>query len=118
MPLTEKQFATIKRRLLRVAAKIIKHPELYNQENWCGTACCIAGHLAPKSNTWTAESEAKKLIFEDGYEDVWLFGTTYFDWPRDLAIAYNSAKTPAGRSRVGVRAINRYLRERRKEVVK
>lgn len=31
------------------------HPELWNQENWCGTACCIAGHIV-KNEGYNAES--------------------------------------------------------------
>jgi len=33
--------------LLRTVAAAIKHhPDKYNQGNWCGTACCVAGHIA------------------------------------------------------------------------
>jgi hypothetical protein len=30
--------------MLKVADVIEKHPELYNQREWCDTECCIAGH--------------------------------------------------------------------------
>jgi hypothetical protein len=31
--------------LLEVADRIEKHPETFDMANWCGTACCVAGHL-------------------------------------------------------------------------
>lgn len=34
-----------KRLLRRVRNAILKNPETYNQKNWCGTDCCIAGHI-------------------------------------------------------------------------
>jgi hypothetical protein len=30
--------------MLQVADAIEAHPETYNQREWCGTTCCIAGH--------------------------------------------------------------------------
>jgi hypothetical protein len=30
--------------MLKVADYIEQHPEQYNQSEWCGTECCIAGH--------------------------------------------------------------------------
>jgi hypothetical protein len=30
--------------MLQVADVIEAHPEIYNQREWCGTTCCIAGH--------------------------------------------------------------------------
>jgi hypothetical protein len=30
--------------LNKIATFIETHPRQYNQGNWCGTACCIAGH--------------------------------------------------------------------------
>lgn len=30
--------------LLKVKEAILADPKTYDQENWCGTACCIAGH--------------------------------------------------------------------------
>lgn len=35
-----------KRLLRRVRYAILKEPQKYNQKNWCGTSCCIAGHIA------------------------------------------------------------------------
>lgn len=33
------------RRLLAVRDHISAHPEEANERNWCGTDCCVAGHL-------------------------------------------------------------------------
>lgn len=41
----QKNKRLIKQLLLEVKDWIIKHPESYDQDHWCGTQCCIAGHL-------------------------------------------------------------------------
>ena len=33
-----------KKRLLRVAKLIEDNPDTYDQSEWCGTQCCVAGH--------------------------------------------------------------------------
>lgn len=35
-----------KRALRKVARFILAEPKKYNQEHYCGTACCIGGHIA------------------------------------------------------------------------
>lgn len=35
--------------LLKIADKIERQPETYNQGEWCGTACCVAGHALLES---------------------------------------------------------------------
>jgi hypothetical protein len=35
-----------------VLTHIERHPEQWDQKNWCGTSCCIAGHAAHMSGNF------------------------------------------------------------------
>lgn len=43
--MTFAQFNKVRKALEWVKEKIVKYPEKYNQGNYCGTQCCIAGWL-------------------------------------------------------------------------
>jgi hypothetical protein len=107
--------AVNKRRLRIIAAQLKKEPKSYNQNQFCGTACCIAGHAVQRWGT-TREKHIMKLaaeteqygvdtdIFTDAVDFEGrgaellgldaetankLFSSTY-DWP-------SRYKTPSGR---------------------
>ena len=75
--------------LKEVANRIEEHPEKYNQTSWCGTACCIAGHIV--------FSQGAKRI--KGSDDSVKVKTSEFSIPvKDLAYQMlgfpNSASIP------------------------
>jgi hypothetical protein len=41
--------------LRKIASYIETHPRQYNQGEWCGTACCVAGHALVLSGFVTRE---------------------------------------------------------------
>jgi hypothetical protein len=123
--------------LEEVKRRIVAEPEKYNQDSFCGTACCIAGHICAVTGAlgpegWVAPINAKRIDSIDRsaseslgeYESPWLFGEINTDreydedergpeyWPSDLSCDYVAAKTPLGKAAVGCKAIDGYLEER------
>jgi len=125
--------------LEQVKARIIAHPETYNQNSFCGTECCIAGHIDVIINGLEAHnargSDGSWMKMVEDIEQValeaikepspktWLFGQAEPDeednyeddpdyWPLDLSQEYYEAETTLERSKVACKAIDRYLEER------
>lgn len=103
-----------------VARKIVAHPEEYEQRSFCGTACCIAGHLdALRSGRRTIKkgtghhigSRAEKMIgMAPGFDGLNLFGPNlYGRFYRPFVAALNSADREIKTARMGARAIKYYI---------
>jgi hypothetical protein len=132
---------TTKELLEQVKARIMADPGSYMQTSFCGTQCCIAGHIDVLVNgaefhnsrltrqtfalaVEEIEKVANEALGED--ESPWLFGTINTDedennadyeqpveyWPLDLCLEYVSKHTPAERAAVGCKAIDLYIEER------
>lgn len=76
--------------LKEVADKIEKHPKSYDQTNWCGTACCIAGHIV------TSNPNAK-YVFSSNF----IYGRKDYFVP-DLAIKLLHLNTKNDKDRADV----------------
>lgn len=124
--------------LEEVKRRITADPGAYNQNTYCGTACCIAGHIdvilnGPEKhvsrgiNTQDAITQISDIALEalGEPEDIWLFAQTNDDpdewddedlstdcWPSDLSVEYVQARNAAERAAVGCKAIDRYLEEK------
>ena len=115
------------------------HPDQYDQNTFCGTTCCIAGHIDAVVNGLNAHLEhgtsgtisaACIALNESG--PIWLFGSTLDNetceklmergeataapdlssWPPDLSLQYLDAQSPAAQAMVGCAAIDRWLEEK------
>lgn len=106
--------------LEEVKRRITAKPESYEQETFCGSPCCIAGHLLAvvrrrKSGMATGlpgVMAADILGAKDDYP--WLFTAIWVGRPT-LHNAYSRAKYKgdhAGMAAVGCKAIDRYMKER------
>lgn len=122
--------------LEEVKRRILAHP--YDQNDFCGTACCIAGQIDcvlngemvhnARGGKIDAVDTIEKLALEALGEKhtTWLFGCINAEededdygyeaddanWPPDLSIEYEDATTPEYRALVGCKAIDRYLEQR------
>lgn len=129
---------TVRELLEEVKVRITADPSKYNQNTYCDTACCIAGHIdvilnGPEKHvsrgikTQEAIMQISDIALEalGEPEDIWLFAqprslSEEDDdeeddpdlWPRDLSVEYENATTAAGRAAVGCKAIDRYLEEK------
>lgn len=126
--------------LEQVKQRITHDPATYQQTSFCGTQCCIAGHIDVILNGAEFHDERlQRQSFESAIEEIedianaalgetestWLFGTIncYEDenspdeeqcpeyWPLDLSIEYETVNN-RGKAAVGCKAIDRYLEER------
>ncbi len=132
---------TPKEILEEVKARITEKPGDYNQKSFCGTGCCIAGHIDVVVNglekhlsrsddtvvSWldsvkAIESEGLKALGLPEGEHIWLFGSIdsginedeHADpdyWPSDLAFEYETARSADERAVIGGKAIDRYIEE-------
>lgn len=100
--------------LQRVAKRILKHHEEYDQSYYspaCGFGCCIAGHaylISHKDqNPWQCQVIDFMPSFIAADSNLVLMPS---DWMEPFASAYAEAKTSKGRARVGYRRIMHYLR--------
>lgn len=101
--------------LQRVAKRILKHHEEYNQ-NCNGHNCgCIAHHICKvaKPNLITPSSNVMwrgaELLGFNYLQSPNLFAT-HFSWPKKFKFEYANARTSKGRARVGYRRIMHYLK--------
>ena len=96
--------------LLRVREEILAHPELLDMREWCGTPCCIAGHLAKESNhpgyTFALATEILGLDEGEAYN---LFISSF--WPKPLLTRHINAENPAERAQVAAEAIDWFISE-------
>lgn len=98
-----------------VKDSIRKNPNTYNQEDFCGTTCCIAGHIDIIVNGVEAhvkrpfaeipEVAARALGLDD---EPWLFGV---DWEVGPPLPNPYTGSPKQRAEAGCAAIDRYLAE-------
>ena len=122
-----------------VKQRILEHPGDYDQATFCGTACCIAGHIdvvlnglhahvmRPFKSKGADRPDVEQIAMDalGETETLWLFGQprAEFDdddhededdpdfWPLDLSREYNSAGL-SGRAKVACKAIDMYMEER------
>jgi hypothetical protein len=102
--------------LEEVKRRIVADPASYNQQNYCGSVCCIAGHIDILLRGSRAHKESSDknpcmiwIVAEDfiGERDPWLFSGVE-SWPHDLGLAWDNEDHVA----VACRAIDRYIAER------
>lgn len=104
--------------LEQVKTRIMADPESYNQGSFCGTQCCIAGHIHIVVEGMKKHMALQKWIWREAINEIdsvataalgetespWLFGQintdaddNYYDddyydddnyWPQDLSIEY------------------------------
>jgi hypothetical protein len=87
----------------------------YNQENFCGTVCCIAGHIDcvvngeeehAKHSSGDVLHAADIVIKNDFSNSTWLFSWAYY-WPEKAKQEY--CRDPVYGARI---AIDMYMEER------
>jgi hypothetical protein len=92
--------------LLRKVAKRIKdNPELYNQDCYCGSVCCIAGHavlIHDKNQPFgfgAIPARAKEILLlnEKQFQSSCVFVSM---WPYPYKERYRKAKTAKGQAKV------------------
>ena len=127
--------------LEEVKRRIVADPGKYDQNTYCGTSCCIAGHIdvilngsekhiSRGINTGDAIDQIASIALEalGEPEDIWLFaqpmdvtdGSDDWDneeistdcWPVDLSQEYEDATSAAERAAVACKAIDRYMQDR------
>ncbi len=127
--------ATPRKILEEVKRRIVSDPGSYSQNTFCGSCCCIAGHIdciinghdahvnrPPSCAIWEIEAVALKALGES--KSIWLFGQIRDDfdedqdddddpdyWPMDLGEEYEE-KSGVDRATVACKAIDRYMEER------
>ncbi len=105
-----------------VARKIVARPEEYHQGSFCGSACCIAGHLSIlktgrdlKRNKYGTpiEERAEEMIAMNPDDDnsLNLFGPRLYGkfFGQFTAVNVYSPAAPVQRARIGARAIKYYI---------
>ena len=53
--------------LNKVKAAILEHPDKFHMGSWCGTACCIAGHVVQ-----IADPECMRIVMERRLPGYWI----------------------------------------------
>lgn len=80
----------------------------------CGTAACLAGHLVlqEKGSLFKREVSidyaARRILYDAAYKSCPLFYTT--EWPTKFQILYVEANTDNKRAKVGIKAIDWFLK--------
>jgi hypothetical protein len=122
--------------LEEVKRRIVSNPFNYNQNTFCGTVCCVAGHIdcvvngaevhnarPARSSFRVVDNEATAALGEAS--SPWLFGQVRDAleeddaeddpdyWPLDLSIKYVDADGAEERAAVACEAIDRYLAQRK-----
>lgn len=132
--MTRKQIALLR----KVKDQILAHPTKYDQGEWCGTACCIAGHLAVaagavpvrrtgydgskfftgdvkfEGETVGAATLASRLIGESK-EYPWLFAADLQNGDTNPPVGapeLNEDDSPAVKAAKGALAIEMYIQQR------
>ena len=103
--------------LKAVAERIIARPENYNQNQFCGTVCCIAGHVAlmtgididPYKDYFSSLRKIQQLLelTNKQWGDLCLFA---FYWPKEFADKWENTVEPAGRAQVAYDRIMHMIR--------
>jgi len=112
--------------LRRIQKAISKEPEKYDQDAWCGSECCLAGHAVILSGHAEISNDScegvmvrlsygKEVHIQDfAAEELELTedqSCKLFDvWPREFREAYDGALTDKGRARVAVRRIDHFIK--------
>jgi hypothetical protein len=117
--------AQLYRLLTAVKHYIRLHPEMYNQDSFCGTACCIGGWmftlvtgLKPWTVTGSAVSEFANWCLT-GEDDAlpWLLTTkttveNRHMWPVDISRKYlDAGDDMRKRAEAGCEAVDRWMAE-------
>jgi len=133
------QVKRVSKKLLRdrlewVKAQITAHPRKYDQGNFCGSVCCIAGWLDVHANGSKVHADRMKPVGEEDHIDAeeraseevevigkkelgvrvdpWLFSPGFEERVK-LSDAFYEALTPKARAAVACQAIDTYLKERK-----
>lgn len=122
-------------KLLRLVKKdILSKPRAYNQEAWCGTACCIAGKIAIveakkdgyricKSDNSIEDSKGRRISLIEDYAakklgvDSFMAGRLFqapnyfygFNWG-GFAEKYENAKNSVERAKIASRRIEHFIK--------
>lgn len=117
--------------LKKVRDYIAKYPEKYEQGEWCGTRCCIAGHAIVISGAFRRHeishpADNLYLLFLERLDrptfmssGAKILGLTQVQahrlfayWPKRFSYEMDSASSMAARSRVAVKRINHFIKTR------
>lgn len=64
--MTKQQIKKAAALLRRVRDRILANPKKYDQDRWCGTECCIAGHIAVEAGAKLAKRHGLYYFKLDG----------------------------------------------------
>jgi len=131
--------STIRPLMEEVKRRLMLDPDRYDQNIFCGSPCCIAGHIDTLVNGLnahlghaTGETITAACIALNEASPIWLFGATLDNemcekllehgeatvapdpdsWPADLSLRYLDAQFPAEQAAVACDAIDRWLAEK------
>lgn len=119
--MTPQKFKEVKKVLLWVKDQILAHPRKYNQGEWCGSACCIAGWIDHKISGPRKENDPGAVHkaatkFLTGSEEIEPFlknrGKLLFD--ASILESPVDGRPQAGtmaHARAGARVIDAYLEQ-------
>ncbi len=110
--------AQIRERLTEVKRRITANPDSYDQAEWCGTACCIAGHLCAVVGRRLGPDEAY-IAASVGNDAIgtafgpWLFNASFSYGPEHIRELARADRQGGGRIRpeTACAAIDAYLEE-------
>lgn len=119
------------RKILRdVANDIEAHPKKYDQSSWCGTACCIAGHIVLNQGAKRIKGFGAHVLFENrertvkhlavellGFNSGWespiilnLFSMMpHENWHEKWGKKFDYAKTNKERAQIAADYIRKYV---------
>ena len=106
--------------LLKVKEAILAEPKNYDQNNLCGTACCIAGHAVAiaKPKTWSRLNKeddgalmadtAKSLLGLDN-EQYYRICNYAHSWPEPFDTKFGCATTSKQRAKIAAKRIDHFI---------
>lgn len=103
--------------LKQVANRIVRYPEKYDQNSFCGTSYCIAGHAC------VIKDGSLPIAFVDSVavdylelsdDQAALLFCLPEDWSKSFRTQYAKAKSAKGRARVGYRRIMAFIKSKGK----
>ena len=127
--MTKTQIKDARKILFVVANRIKKYPENYNQKFWCGTACCIAGHIVQANKSakpiygnsfryrklsYSVDFLAKKFLhldtdeLNDFFNDVF-HTSAELHWPKKYALQLQRAKSNERKAEITHNFIKDYI---------
>lgn len=90
------------------------HPEQFNQENWCGSACCVAGHAVKLAggipHTHNADTVAQELLKLSDDQAARLFNATWYRIAGGKFTVNHDTMSPEECSKRAVKRINHFIK--------